>query len=465
MKQIRIYLSIVLPLLAGIIAVTYFGGNAHPAEVSAATGAGFDPDKFIKAAFHNPLSMVLIQLIVILAVAKVVGWLFTKIRQQSVMGEIVAGIMLGPSLLGWLAPDLSASLFPKESLIYLNILSQLGLLIFMFCIGMELDIDSIRKKFGESMVISHSSIAVPFFLGTGFAWFTYEQFGVAKSGFVAYSLFMGIAMSITAFPVLARILKERGMTTGYLGSMALMCAAIDDVTAWCILPVVVAITKAESMQGVIVTVVLTIIFVSLMVLAVKPALENHYSKQQQKKKKGIEFIAISIFVLLASALISEIIGIHALFGAFIAGAVLPGSKELRHNMTERLEGVSVSLLLPIFFVLTGLRTKINVLSDPALLPVFFIILALAISGKLIGSAAAAKLSGFNWRDSIGIGALMNTRGLMELIVLNIGYDLGVLKPEVFSMMVFMALITTFMTAPILDYLERPSAAAAPRVSH
>ncbi|MBS1594614.1 MAG: cation:proton antiporter [Bacteroidetes bacterium] len=462
MKQIRLYLAIVLPLLAGIFAITYYGGNAHPAQVSPAEGAGFDPAKFLKAAFHNPLSMILIQLIVILAVAKVVGWLFTKIRQQSVMGEIVAGIMLGPSLLGWIAPEFSASLFPKDSLVHLNILSQLGLLIFMFCIGMELDIDAIHKHFGKSMVISHSSIAVPFLLGTGFAWFTYERFGVAKSGFVAYSLFMGIAMSITAFPVLARILKERGMTTGYLGSMALMCAAIDDVSAWCILPVVVAITKAESMQGVVVTVILTAIFVSMMIFVVKPALQKYYERQQ---KRGIEFIAIALFVLLASALTSEIIGIHALFGAFIAGAVLPGSKELRHNMTERLEGVSVSLLLPIFFVLTGLRTKINVLTDPTLLPVFFIILGLAISGKLIGSAVAARFSGFNWRDSIGIGALMNTRGLMELIVLNIGFDLGVLKQEVFSMMVFMALITTFMTAPILDQLERPSAAAAPKVSH
>lgn len=454
MKQLKLYLAIVLPLLAGVVAITYSGGTVHPAAV-AHQGIDFNPGNILAAAFHNPLSIVLLQLIVILFAAKGLGWLFTKIGQQSVMGEIVAGILLGPSLLGWIAPDLSAFLFPKESLTYLSILSQLGLLLFMFVIGMELDIDSIRRKFGESMVISHSSIAVPFFLGTGFAWFTFDRFGVEKSGFVAYSLFMGIAMSITAFPVLARILKERGMTSGHLGSMALMCAAIDDVSAWCILPVVVAITKAQSMQGVVMTVILTLTFVSAMILVVKPALEGYYQRQQQKeRKRGIEFIAIAIFVLLTSALLSEIIGIHALFGAFIAGAVLPGSQELRHNLTDRLEGVSVSLLLPIFFVLTGLRTKINVLSDGSLWPVFLCILALAVAGKLIGSAVAARLSGFDWRESLSIGTLMNTRGLMELIVLNIGYDLGVLKEEVFTMMVFMALITTFMTAPLMNYVDR-----------
>lgn len=454
MKQVRLYLAIVLPLLAGIAAITYAGGYAYPAVI-AHHEIDFSLKHNLSAAFDNPLSLALLQLIIILFAAKGMGWIFTKIGQQSVMGEIVAGILLGPSLLGWVAPDVAAALFPKESLTYLGILSQLGLLLFMFVIGMELDLDSIRSKFGESIVISHSSIVVPFFLGTGFAWFTYERFGVDKTGFVAYSLFMGIAMSITAFPVLARIVRERGIATRPTGIMALMCAAINDVTAWCILPVVVAITKAESFHGVIVTFILTLTYVLLMILWVKPVLARYYARQQaQEHKRGVEFIAVSMFVLLASSLASEIIGIHALFGAFIAGAVLPTNRDLRHSLTERLEGVSVSLLLPIFFVITGLRTKIDVLSDTALWPIFGCILLLAVAGKLIGSAVAARLSGFDWRESLEIGALMNTRGLMELIVLNIGYNLGVLKPEVFTMMVFMALITTFMTAPILNYLER-----------
>ncbi|MCW3127097.1 MAG: sodium/hydrogen exchanger [Bacteroidetes bacterium] len=458
MKQLRLYLIIIIPLLAATVAVLYWGNGTH-ASAEAST-ASFSINHMLQGAFHTPLATVLMQLIVILFAAKGMGWLFNKIGQQAVMGEIVAGIMLGPSLLGLVAPEVSHVLFPKESLTYLNILSQLGLLIFMFVIGMELDIDSIRARFGESMVISHTSIALPFFLGVGFAYFSYQKFGNSDSGFVAYSLFMGIAMSITAFPVLARILKERGMTSSPLGSMALMCAAIDDVTAWCILPVVVAITKAETMTGVGVTIILTIAFVCLMIFAVKPVLEGYYRRQTDRgkgKMTGIEFISIAIFLHLASALVAEIIGIHALFGAFIAGAVMPGSKELRHNLTERLEAISVNMLLPIFFVLTGLRTSISMLSDISLWPVFAGILFLAVAGKLFGGAAAARISGLSWRDSLSIGTLMNTRGLMELIVLNIGYDLKVLKPEIFTMMVFMALVTTFMTAPLLNLIERRKA--------
>lgn len=455
MKHLRLYLIVILPLLLATGLVLYQGSMAHLSTDSVHTVTDFSPTAFLHAAFENPLSTALIQLIVILFVAKGMGWLFTRIGQQSVMGEIVGGIMLGPSLLGWVAPDVFASLFPKESLVYLGILSQLGLLLFMFVIGMELDIDAIRDKMGESLVISHASIALPFLLGVLFAWVSYEQYGVPRMGFMAYSLFMGISMSITAFPVLARIVCERGIASDPTGLMALMCAAINDVTAWCILPVVVAITKAETMHGVLITIGLTLAFVLLMIFGVKPALERYYLRQQNSgRKRGIEFIALAIFVLLASSLVSELIGIHALFGAFMAGAVLPTNKELRHGLTDRLEGVSVSLLLPIFFVLTGLRTKIDVLSDASLWPVFGCILFLAVAGKLLGSAVAAKLSGFEWTESLAIGALMNTRGLMELIVLNIGFNLGVLKPEIFTMMVFMALFTTFMTAPLLDLIGR-----------
>lgn len=455
MKHIRLYFAIIVPILALAAFMLYRGSDAYPAQVAATADTTFSLATFLRTAFADPLSTALLQLIVILFVAKGLGWVFTRIGQQAVMGEIVGGVLLGPSLLGWVAPDVFVALFPKESLVYLGILSQLGLLLFMFVVGMELDIDAIRNRMGESVVISHTSIAVPFLLGVIFAYFSYEHYGVMDTGFIAYALFMGIAMSITAFPVLARIVRERGIANESTGLMALMCAAINDVTAWCILPVVVAITKAESMHGVVVTILLTLAFVVVMILGVKPALQRYYQRQQtQGAKKGIEFIAVAIFVLLTSALISETIGIHALFGAFIAGAVLPAGRELRHGLTERLEGVSVSLLLPIFFVLTGLRTKIDVLADTSLWSVFACILILAVTGKLMGSAIAARLSGFDWRESLSIGALMNTRGLMELIVLNIGLDLGVLRPEIFTMMVLMALFTTFMTAPLLDLMAR-----------
>jgi Kef-type K+ transport system membrane component KefB len=244
------------------------------------------------------------------------------------------------------------------------------------------------------------------------------------------------------------------MTTTPIGSLALICAAINDVTAWCILPVVVAISKAESMAGVGITIVLTLVFVLTMLLVVNPLLQRYYDRTQDKDNRGIPFIAIAIFVLLSSALASEIIGIHALFGAFIAGAVLPRNKSLRHNLTERLEDVSVSLLLPVFFALTGLRTNIGSFSDSSLFWIFAVIVVLAIVGKLFGSAIAARITGLTWHDSFSIGILMNTRGLMELIVLNIGYDLGVLNQQIFTLLVFMALVTTLMTSPMLNLLER-----------
>jgi Kef-type K+ transport system membrane component KefB len=314
--------------------------------------------------------------------------------------------------------------------------------------------DTLRSRFGESLIISHSSIAFPYLLGVGFAYYTFDKFAGQQATFTEYALFMGIAMSITAFPVLARILKERQMTTTPLGSMVLICAAINDVTAWCILPIVVAISKAESMTGVAITIIFTLVFVLAMLLIVNPLLQQYYDRSREKNSRGIPFIAVAIFVLLVSALISEIIGIHALFGAFIAGAVLPRSRLLRHNLTERLEDVSVSLLLPVFFALTGLRTNIGSFTDSHILLTLGVIVILAVTGKLLGSAIAARITGLRWLDSLSIGVLMNTRGLMEIIVLNIGYDLGVLSQQIFTILVVMALVTTFMTSPMLNLIER-----------
>ena len=453
-RQTLIYTLLILPLVVGTLLVIYLGNNAGIDLAFAKPDSPYSLQVVLRTALHGPLSTVLLQLIIILFLAKGLGWVFSRIGQQSVMGEMTAGILLGPSCLGFFAPTLFINLFPPASITYLHILSQVGLLLFMFVIGMELDMDTLRSRFGKSLIISHSSIVFPYFLGVGFAYYTFDKFAAPHATFTEYALFMGIAMSITAFPVLARILKERQMTTTPLGSMALICAAINDVTAWCILPVVVAISKAESMAGVMVTIVLTVVFVLVMMLVVNPLLQRYYDRIQNKNSRGIPFIAIAIFVLLSSALASEIIGIHALFGAFIAGAVLPGSKPLRHNLTQRLEDVSVSLLLPVFFVLTGLRTNIGTFSDSGLLMSFGIIVALAVFGKLIGSAVAARITGLNWHDSFSIGILMNTRGLMELIVLNIGFDLGVLNQQIFTMLVLMALVTTFMTSPMLDLLER-----------
>jgi Kef-type K+ transport system membrane component KefB len=453
-RQALIYSALIFPFVALILFIIYIGNSNENSAQATHLGTQFILLSVLKNAFHSPLSTVLLQLILILFAAKELGWVFSRIGQQSVMGEMTAGILLGPSCLGLFAPALFHGLFPVESLTYLHILSQLGLLLFMFVIGMELDIDMLRSRFGDSLIISHSSIVFPYLLGVGFAYYTFDRFAGAHATFTEYALFMGIAMSITAFPVLARILKERSMTTTHLGSMALICAAINDVTAWCILPVVVAISKAESMMGVLVTIILTLVFVMAMLLVIAPLLQGYYDRSQSKGNRGIPFIAIAIFVLLSSALASEVIGIHALFGAFIAGAVLPRNKDLRHNLTQRLEDVSVSLLLPVFFALTGLRTNIGSFSDSSMLLIFGMIVILAIVGKLFGSAASARITGLSWHDSLSIGVLMNTRGLMELIVINIGYDLGVLNQQIFTMLVMMALVTTLMTSPLLNMLDR-----------
>jgi Kef-type K+ transport system membrane component KefB len=324
----------------------------------------------------------------------------------------------------------------------------------MFIIGMELDIDILRKRATEALVVSHVSIVFPYFLGVGLAYFIYSTFAPANIPFLAYALFMGIAMSITAFPVLARILKERKMTTTQVGGMAIICAAIDDVTAWFLLAVVIAIAKAGDISGALITMGLTFVYVAFMFFAVRPLLKKLSERYFTNGHLSKGFVAIIFLLLLCSAFVAEVIGIHALFGAFLAGVIMPGNASIRKMFTERTEDVSVLLLLPLFFAFTGLRTQIGLLNNGYMWSVCGIIILLAILGKFAGSTLASRLTGQPWGHSLKIGALMNTRGLMELIVLNIGYDLGILKPEIFTMMVFMALATTFMTAPALNLIEK-----------
>jgi Kef-type K+ transport system membrane component KefB len=394
------------------------------------------------------------QIIVILSVARVVGYIFSRIGQQSVIGEITAGIILGPSLLGWLVPSVFSFLFPATSLPNLQLLSQIGLVLFMFIIGMELDINTLKSRASEAILVSHVSIVFPYFLGVGLAYFLYNTYAPANISFVAFALFMGIAMSITAFPVLARILKERNMTKTPVGSMAIISAAIGDVSAWCILPFVIAIARAGDISNAWFAILLTGVYVLAMLFAVRPVLKKLSERYFTDGSLHGTFTAFVFLVLLASAYTAELIGIHALFGAFLAGAIMPTNISLRNIFTERIEDVSTFLLMPLFFAFTGLRTQIGLLNATHLWVICALIIALAVAGKFIGSAFAAKSIGQSWKDSLSIGALMNTRGLMELIVLNIGYDLGILKPEIFTMMVFMALATTFMTAPALNLIEK-----------
>ena len=412
--------------------------------------------EFKNTLFHNlehPLAILLIQILTIILVARFFGWFFKKIGQPTVIGEILAGILLGPSLLGLYFPEFSLALFPKESLGNLQFLSQIGLILFMFVIGMELDIKVLKNKANDAVVISHASIIIPFALGMGLAYFVYDAFAPEGTQFISFALFLGIAMSITAFPVLARIIQERGMHKTKLGTVIITCAAADDITAWCILAIVIAIVKAGSFVSALYTIALAALYVIVMLKLVRPFLKRIGDVNAEKTHLTKSIVAIFFIMLIFSAWATEVIGIHALFGAFMAGAIMPENTKFRDIFIEKVEDIALVLLLPLFFVFTGLRTQIGLLNDIYLWKITGVIILVAVAGKFIGSALAARFVGQNWKDSLIIGALMNTRGLMELVVLNIGYDLGILTPEIFAMMVIMALVTTFMTGPALDLIE------------
>lgn len=402
---------------------------------------------------HHPLALLLAQIVTIIMAARFLGWICIKIKQPSVIGEMIAGIILGPSLLGMYFPEFSAFLFPKESLGNLQFLSQIGLILFMYIVGMELDLSVLRKKAHDAVVISHASIIIPFALGIGLSYFIYQEFAPDGVQFTSFALFIAIAMSITAFPVLARIVQERNLQKTKLGTIVITCAAADDITAWCILAAVIAIVKAGSFASSIYVILMAIGYVFLMIKIVRPFLKRIGDLQAEKNTINKPMVAIFFLTLILSAYATEVIGIHALFGAFMAGAIMPENAKFRSLFIDKVEDVALVLLLPLFFVFTGLRTQIGLLNEGHLWVTAGAIILVAVVGKFAGSALTAKFLGINWKESLTIGALMNTRGLMELIVLNIGYDLGVLSPEIFAMMVIMALFTTFMTGPALDLIN------------
>lgn len=401
---------------------------------------------------QSPIGILLLQIITILLVCRLFGWLFQKIGQPTVIGEIVAGIVLGPSVLGHLLPDVSTFLFPPDSLGNITILSQFGLILFMFAIGMELDIAEVRKKLKETILISHTSTIVPFFLGMLTAYHVYESYAHKGTPFLSFALFIGIAMSITAFPVLARIIQEKGLTKTHLGTISLASAANGDITAWCLLAVVIAIAQAGSMLSAIYNILFSVLYIAFMFFAVRPFLKMIGHIYHNKEVIDKALVALMFLLLIVSSYFTEILGLHALFGAFIAGVVMPANVKFRKIMTEKVEDVSLALFLPLFFVSTGLRTEIGLLNTPELWTMCGIFTLMAILGKFGGAMISARFVGENWKNSLYIGALMNTRGLMELVVLTIGYEMKILPPSIFVMLVIMTLVTTFMTTPLVSLI-------------
>jgi Kef-type K+ transport system membrane component KefB len=459
LSAIAAYAAMLLAGVAIVLLVSRYGETlvapppAAPATVGAATPAA-----------SNVLLHVLLTLVAVVITGRFLGALLRGIGQPPVIGEVLAGILLGPSLLGRLSPGLSGYVLPPDVAPFLNVVAQLGVILYMFLVGLELNGELLKGRAHTTVAISHASILAPFVLGCLLALSLYTRFSSSDVSFTSFALFMGVAMSITAFPVLARILSDQGMTQTSLGAVALTCAAADDVTAWCLLALVAGVAQARVQDAAIV-VALTLVFVALMWLTIRPIVERLVARwgsgaptQQQ--------IAFTLAGLLLAALATERIGVHAVFGAFLFGAVIPHNSRLAGALKGKLEDLVTILLLPAFFAFSGMRTQIGLLSQPSEWLFCGAIIVVATAGKFGGTLAAARLSGMDWRHATGLGILMNTRGLMQLIVLSLGLDLGVISPKLFTMMVLMALVTTIATTPVLQLLgsfaepvQRPQRAA------
>ncbi len=395
--------------------------------------------------------LVLVEILIVIGLSRLVGLGFRWLKQPLVIGEIVAGIMLGPSLLGLLAPQLSIALFPAETIPFLNVLSQVGLIFFMFLIGLELDPKYLKGNLDIAVLTSHVSILVPFSLGSLLALWLYPAVSNSSVSFTAFALFLGSAMSITAFPVLARIITENNLQGTRLGTLALTCAAVDDVTAWCLLALAIAVTRTNSMTGAIPTVIESVLYIGVMLTLGRWLLQK-LSKHYDRAGRLNQFVLAGIYMgVVISALITELIGIHLIFGAFLLGAAMPKNPGLVRELAQKTEDFVLIFLLPIFFAYSGLRTEIGLLNRPILWVFCAAVVVVAIAGKYFGTYAAARVGGIEHREASALGWLMNTRGLTELIVLNIGLSLGVISPLLFTMLVIMALVTTFMTSPLLEW--------------
>ncbi len=402
----------------------------------------------------NFLVHALIALVVVILAARVCGALFRRMKQPAVVGEMVAGILLGPSLFGRLTPALSAHVFPTLVLPFLSVVSQIGIILFMFLVGVQLDTGLLRNRTRAAVAISHASIVAPFLCGAALALWLYPSYSSRGVSFTQFALFIGVSMSVTAFPVLARILTDRGMHGSRIGSIALACAAVDDVTAWCLLAFVLGVARAQPGR-VLLTVGLTAAFIILMLTLVRPVASWYVRREPANPRSWPARLAMVCAALLLSALATQRIGIHALFGAFLLGVVIPHDSTLAQEIKTRIEAPVAAFLLPVFFVYTGLRTEINLVHGARDWFVCGAIILVASAGKFGGSYIAARLTGLGGREAASLGILMNTRGLMELIVLNVGLDLGVLSPALFAMFVLMALVTTFATTPTLQALDAP----------
>ncbi len=401
--------------------------------------------------YFSPLSRFILQLILIIIVSQILGKLLQYLKQPQVVGEVLAGILLGPSLFGLIYPDAFQFIFEKSSISNLSIVSQLGLILFMFTVGLHSSALEGNTSGKHAAIISGISIIFPFLLGVSVAPLLYVSFAHHGASLAIFSLFLGIACSITAFPVLARIITDKGLNQEPTSKMALHCAAIDDVSAWIILATIIGLTKSSALASLIMTLGLSLVGILFLFKIVSPILSKVIKNKMLSEPHQF---TLALLILLCSSLYFELIGVHALFGAFIAGTLMPAIKRYRERLKLRIEYIAGLILLPVFFAITGLKTQITLINSWEMILICFGLIILCVVGKLAGATLAARFCKFSWKESLLIGTLMNTRGLMELVVLNIGLELQIISHSLFTMMVIMALVTTFMTGPIIDLIRK-----------
>lgn len=410
------------------------------------------------------MTLLLLQISIVMLATLVCGWLARKVGQARVIGEIVGGILLGPSVLGRLAPHASASIFPQSSFVAFDHLSNIGLILFLFLIGMEVDYGHLYRQRRTAFLASGASILLPFAMAAVLAHSLRTRFAPHGLGSVPFVLFLGISMSITAFPVLARILEERGLQSTALGTTAILCAAVDDVSAWLLLALALALMGADGGPSSLPLRLAGLVAYLVVMLGVVRPVAAKLAARRRDRMLSYEVLGIIVILALLSATATEAIGVHPLFGAFLAGVCFPRVPHWAEWIRARLDMLVSVLLLPLFFALTGMRTRLDLLNHGSMWLWTGAVLAASVFGKLGGAALAARFTGQSWHNAVALGALLNTRGLVELIVLNIAYNAGVFSPTLFTMLVVMALLTTIATTPVLNWLgveDRSLAAEEP----
>jgi Kef-type K+ transport system membrane component KefB len=401
------------------------------------------------------LLKVILQLIVIIAFARIGGWIFKKLGQPQVVGEIAAGLLLGPSCFGRLSPTISAQVFSDDTGQIFLVLGQLGLVFLMFIVGLEFDFGHLRTIGRTAGTVALAGIALPFAMGACLAYFIHDSVAAeySKPGFI---LFMATALSITAIPILGRIMMEFGITRTPLGVLTISAAAVDDAVGWILLAAVSAAVRGSfSLLPVLQMLGWTALFIAAVFFVVRPIVCRWSQRILNSNNGELPLVPFSIVLLLVltSAVVTNGIGIFSIFGPFVLGASLCDQKALQTAIRLRLEQFVTAFFLPVFFTYTGLRTNIGTLDSAMLWIVCGLVITVATVGKVVGCGVAARLGGMSWRDSASVAIMMNTRALMGLIAVSIGRDLGAIPDTIFCVMVIMSIVTTLITAPILRRLQ------------